>query len=423
MILSGEGSENSVLGSEDLKRSLYRALDKLGKKRNVMAIPPDITRLHSRAGELTVMIRDYYKDNLKDILPALGTHSPMTVDETALMFPGIPPSLFRAHNFRKDVVTLGSIPPSHVSEITSGAVAMPLPVQVNRLVAEGGHDLVISLGQVVPHEVAGMAGYNKNILVGTGGQETINLSHYTGAVCGMEKIMGKPHNPVRRLLNDAAAMYLSEIPLLYVQTVIGRDISGKLVTRGLFIGDDEDVFRLAAELSARVNITILDKPLKKAVVWLDPSEYRSTWLGNKSIYRTRMAMEDGAGLIVLAPGIKTFGEDGEIDRMIRKFGYKGTDAVLKFVDEDMELRSSLATAAHLIHGSTGGRFSVTYCPGKLTKNEVEAAGFGFGNLAAMMKKYDPAKLSEGFNMLPDGEEIYFISNPATGLWSTVNKLK
>ena len=54
---------------------------------------------------------------------------------------------------------------------------------------------------------------------------------------------------------------------------------------------------------------MLDQPLRKAVVYLDPHEFRSTWLGSKAIYRTRMALADGAELIILAPAVKEFGED------------------------------------------------------------------------------------------------------------------
>ena len=297
-------------------------------------MPPDCTRFHSRAGEITSYIYKYYKDSLKDILPALGTHNPMTEAQINEMFRDVPKSLFRIHDWRNDVVTVGTVPGEFISEITEGALDYSWPAQLNRLVFNGGHDLILSVGQVVPHEVIGMANYNKNLLIGTGGQEGINKSHFIGAVYGMERIMGKANNPVRSLLNYASANFINHLPIVYVLTVIGRDDKGKLVIRGLFIGDDEEVFRLAADLSLKVNFNILEKPLKKVVVYLDPSEFKSTWLGNKSIYRTRMAMADNGELIVLAPGIKEFGEDKEIDRLIRKYGYRGTSATLKSLHEN-----------------------------------------------------------------------------------------
>jgi hypothetical protein len=234
--------------------------------------------------------------------------------------------------------------------------------------------------------------------------------------------MGKYNNPVRNLLNHAASAFMGQLPVVYVHTVIGRDDEGNIVIRGLFIGDDEEVFRLAAELSLKINFCVVGKPLKKVVVFLDPSEFKSTWLGNKSIYRTRMAMADKGELIVLAPGLKEFGEDREIDRLIRKYGYRGTPATLQSLKENEELRNNLSAAAHLIHGSSEGRFSITYCPGNLSRHEIESVNFGYHDLRIMMKKYDPQKLKEGRNIMSDGEDIFYISNPALGLWTSKDRL-
>ena len=418
MMYYKSGSENTVLDSKDLESGIISALKKLGVRKKVLVVPPDCTRFHSRAGELTKYVYRYYKDSLKDILPALGTHSPMTDSQIGEMFKGVPKSLFRVHDWRKDVVTAGTVPGEFVSEITDGALNYSWPAQLNRLVFEGGHDLILSVGQVVPHEVAGMANYNKNIFVGTGGPEGINKSHFIGAVYGMERIMGKANNPVRSLLNYASANFTRHLPVVYIHTVIGRDESGELVVRGLYIGDDEEVFRLAADLSLKVNFIVLEKPLKKVVVSLHTAEFKSTWLGNKSIYRTRMAMADNGELIILAPGLKKFGEDTEIDRLIRKYGYRGTPSTLKSLKENKELNNNLSAAAHLIHGSSEGRFSITYCPGSLTREEIESVNFSYCDLNEMLKKYNPKKMKDGFNIMDDGEEIFYISNPGLGLWTS-----
>jgi nickel-dependent lactate racemase len=422
MIYYQSGSENTIIGRNDLEYGLYSALVKLGKREKVLVVPPDFTRFHSRAGDVTTLIYNYYKDNLKDILPALGTHAPMSEEQIDEMFKGVPKNLFRTHDFRKDVVTIGTIPGEYVSKITNGALDYPWPAQLNKLVFEGRHDLILSVGQVVPHEVMGMANYNKNLLIGTGGPEGINKSHFIGAVYGIERIMGKYSNPVRNLLNHAADEFMRHLPIVYIHTVIGRDDAGKVVIRGLFVGDDEEVFRLAAELSLKINFCRLEKPLKKVVVFLDPSEFKSTWLGNKSVYRTRMAMADAGELIVLAPGLKEFGEDKEIDRLIRKYRYRVRPATLKSLNENAELRNNLSAAAHLIHGSSEGRFSITYCPGHLTREEIESVNFKYYDLNGMLKKYNPEILKEGFNRMSDGEEIFFISNPALGLWASRERL-
>jgi nickel-dependent lactate racemase len=415
MLYYGRGSENDELNVEDLREGLYAALDKIGAKKKVLAVPPDITRFHSQAGILTRFAWQYYNEQLTDILPALGTHFAMTSEETSRMFGDVPQDLFRVHNWRRDVITLGEVPAEFVKKASEGTVDFSWPVQVNRLLVEGGFDLILSIGQVVPHEVIGMAGYNKNIFIGTGGAESINKSHFLGAAYGIERIMGRIDSPVRRLLNYAAKRYAENLPVVYVLTVVAAADKGCL-TRGLFIGDDTECFERAAELSQKVNVQLLDKPLNKVVVYLAPEEFKSTWLGNKSIYRTRMAMADNGELIVLAPGLKEFGEDTEIDRLIRKYGYVGTEKVFGLVEKHQELRNNLSAAAHLIHGSSEGRFKITYCPGHLTKEEIESVNFEYADLKEMTNRYNLRKLKDGFNVV-NGEEIFFISNPGLGLWS------
>lgn len=415
MLFYARGSETENLTTEDLKAGLYAALDKLGKRQKVLAIPPDITRFYSRAGILTQFAWQYYGEQLTDILPALGTHFAMSGEEIKRMFSDVPVSLFRVHDWRNDLSTLGRVPADYVRQVSGGKVDFDWPAQVNRLLVEGGFDLILSIGQVVPHEVIGMANYNKNIFVGTGGVEGINKSHFLGAAYGMENIMGRADNPVRRVLNYASDNFAKNLPILYIQTVVAATEKGQAV-RGLFIGDDVECFQRAAELSLKVNFQMLDKPLSKTVVYLEPEEFKSTWLGNKSIYRTRMAMADSGELIVLAPGLREFGEDKEIDRLIRKYGYVGTEKVLALVAEYEELRNNLSAAAHLIHGSSEGRFKITYCPGHITKDEIESVNFAYADLSKMMKRYDPKKLKDGYNTI-DGEEIFYISNPGLGLWS------
>ena len=428
MIYFQTGSPTASLSHDDLKEGLFTALTLLGKKKKILAIPPDFTRMASRAGELTRYVFDYYGDKLTDILPALGTHTPMTEHQIEEMFGDVPQSLFRNHDWRNDVVTLGEVPAEYVREVSGDAVDFAWPAQVNKLLVEGAFDLILSIGQVVPHEVVGMANHNKNIFVGTGGLEGINKSHFIGAAFGMEKMMGRTQTPVRRIFNYASHHFAKHLPILYILTVVGLDKEdGLLKVRGLYIGDDKEVFKAASALSLQVNFNMLDRPMKKVVVYLDPAEFKSTWLGNKSVYRTRMAIADGGELIVLAPALKEFGEDSEIDRMIRKYGYFGTPQTLKAVRENEDLKNNLSAAAHLIHGSSEGRFTVTYCPGNnkenLTRQEIESVGFKYANLDKMTKLYDPTQLKDGWNKTVDGEEIYYISNPAIGLWAVRERFK
>lgn len=407
----------------EVKAGLFSALDKLGARKKVLAVPPDFTRMHSQSGVLTEMAWQYYGERLADVLPALGTHKPMTDTEIATMFGATPRGLFRVHDWRNDVVTLGEVPGSFLYDVSEGKVDYTWPAQVNKLLRDGGHDLILSIGQVVPHEVIGMANYNKNIFVGTGGSIGIHRSHFLGAVYGMERMMGRADTPVRRVLNYASEHFAKYMPpIVYVQTVVGKNAVGDLVIRGLYIGDDAECFDLAASLSLKVNFQMMDREIKKAVVFLDPHEFKSTWLGNKSVYRTRMALADNAELIVLAPGVHEFGEDAAIDKLIRKYGYCGTPRTLELVKEDAALAGNLSAAAHLIHGSSEGRFTIRYCPGHLTREEIESVHFAYGDLKEYSAKYDPAKLKDGWNVV-DGEEIFYISNPGLGLWAYEGRFK
>lgn len=416
-VLFANGSPETELSPAEYRAGLFEALTKLGERKKVVAVPPDFTRFHSKAGELTEMAWEFYGERLADVLPALGTHTAMPDAQIATMFGKTPRALFRVHNWRDDIVTLGEVPGEVMLEVSEGKLDYPWPAQVNKLLREGGHDLILSLGQVVPHEVVGMANGSKNIFVGTGGVMGIHRSHFLGAVYGMERMMGRADTPVRRVLDYASEHFGAQLPpIVYVQTVVNKNAQGELVMRGLFIGEGVEPFERAAALSLRCNFQMLDREIHKAVVFLDPHEFHSTWLGNKSVYRTRLALADDAELIVLAPGVREFGEDKKIDELIRRYGYCGTPATLQAVNDDPELASNLSAAAHLIHGSSEGRFRIRYCPGHLTREEIENVHYEYGDLDEYSARYNADALIDGWNTV-DGEELFYVSNPGLGLWA------
>ena len=421
------GSPTTVISDDELRTALIGVYAKLGPKKKVLAVPPDFTRFNSRAGIITQYTHQHYREALVDVLPALGTHVPMPDWQIEKMYTGVPRTLFRDHDWRNEVITVGTLPSAFVKDATQGIYDKPWPAQLNKLIWEGGHDLILSIGQVVPHEVVGMANHTKNLFVGCGGKAGIDESHFIGACYGMEKMMGRADTPVRRLLNEALTRFCGHLPIVFVLTVVGPAKPGEvadkhgLVTRGLYIGSGNECFELAAKLSVAVNFKLLDEQMDKVVVYLDPEEFHTTWLGNKSVYRTRMAIADRGELVVLAPGLKGFGEDPGIDQLIRKYGYRTTPEIMAAVRDNPDLAGNLSAAAHLVHGSSEGRFTVTYCPGHLTRQEIEGVGYRYADLATMTRRYDPAKLKDGWNDLvhADGsrERIFYISNPALGLWA------
>ena len=411
------------LSVDEIRGALLASLQ--GRVLNhVLIIPPDFTRFHSNAGLITNIYYHALRENgcKVDILPALGTHVPVTEEEAKIMFGDIPYECFIPHNWRSDVVRLGEVPAEYLEEITEGLWHDPVSVEINRRVMDEKYDLILSVGQVVPHEVIGMANHSKNLFVGVGGSDMINKSHMVGAVYGMERMMGKDHTPVRRILDYGLTHYLNERPILFVLTVTTAP-GGNIRTHGLFIGDTRKALEAAIELAQEKNIDFVETGIRKCVVYLTPDEFKSTWLGNKSVYRTRMAIADGGELLVLAPGIERFGEDPIVDGLIRKYGYKGRIHTLEQFEkpENQDLRDNMGAAAHLIHGSSDGRFTITYAVKNISEEEIESVGFCAASYDEMAERYDPNKLVYGYNTLPDGEEIYFIPNPALGLW--INKEK
>lgn len=407
------------LTREELRKGLIRSLEGRTLKK-VLLIPPDFTRLHSNAG----LITNIYYHTLRergcevDILPALGTHLPVTQEEAAVMFGDIPYEKFLVHNWRTDVTQLGQIPSEFLQAATEGIWNEPISVEVNRKVMDPSYDLIISIGQVVPHEVVGMANHSKNLLVGVGGSELINKSHLIGAVYGLERMMGKDHTPVRKLFDYAMERFLAERPILFVLTVCTAP-QGIIRTHGLFIGEGREPLEAAIELSQKKNIIFLPHGIRKCVVYLDPREFKSTWLGNKAVYRTRMAIADGGELIILAPGVRQFGEDKKVDSLIRKYGYRGRIEILEALRRNKDLQENMGAAAHLIHGSSDGRFQITYAVREISQEEICEVGYQSANYDLMARRYPPEKLQPGFQITPEGDEIFYVPNPALGLW--INK--
>ncbi len=416
-----EEKNKDGLSFEEIKDAVINSID-VEKLKKVLIVPPDITRFYSNAGLITNIYYHYLtKHNIEvDILPALGTHDVMTETEVLEMFGDIPYNKFIPHNFRKDVVNIGEVPKDFLLEISEGIWDIPVEVEVNKLIMDESYDLILSIGQIVPHEVVGIANHSKNLLVGCGGKNIIDKSHMLGAVYGMEKMMGKDHTPVRKMFDYAFNKFLGHLPVLFVLTVTTAP-KGETITHGLYIGNLRKGFELGIEKVEQKNLDFVEKPIKKCVVYLEPKEFKTTWLGNKAVYRTRMAIADEGELIILAPGVTRFGEDLEIDKLIREFGYQGRIKILELFKENEVLKENMSVAAHLIHGSSDDRFKITYAVKNISKEEIESVNFNYASYDEMIKKYNPKTLKTGWNTLPNGEEIYYIPNPALGLWVDKNK--
>jgi nickel-dependent lactate racemase len=392
--------------------------------KRVLLLPPDLTRAHSGAGKVTELL---YREldaagAFVEVIPTLGQHVPHTPEENKWMFGSIPEERIFAHDWREGCVHVGTVPGSYVAETTGGVADWDIPIDLNTKLMNEQWDLVINIGHVVPHEVLGFANHNKNYFIGVSGKDTICASHIAAAVYGIENNLGCLVTPLRACFNYAEDHFLGHIPDVYLQIVMQRDTENKLVTSGIFVGDDLETYLQAARRSRKQNITIFDKPIKKIVAVMQADEFRSTWVANKAVYRTRMAIADGGELLILASGLERFGEQPEVDALIRKYGYNGTPSTLALYKTEADMQEIPHGVAHLIHGSSEGRFTITYAPGHLSQAEIEQVGYQYADLAEMQKRYNPATMKEGWNTMPDGEEVFYISTPSAGLWATREKI-
>ncbi|MBR2584519.1 MAG: DUF2088 domain-containing protein [Thermoguttaceae bacterium] len=394
------------------------------KPRRVLLLPPDITRAHSGAGWITESLYHFYTDLGAEVhlIPTLGQHVPHTPDQNKWMFGTVPEERIHAHDWRGGARTIGEVPADFVREVSRGKADWAIPVSLNTLLLDGGWDLIANVGHIVPHEVLGFANHNKNYFIGLGGKPMICASHMMAACCGIENNLGNLTTPLRKCYNKAEDDYLGDLPDFYFEVVMAYDQRGNLGHTGVYVGDDVDTYLMAARASRRQNITIVE-PLKKVVAVMQGDEFYSTWVANKAIYRTRMAMADGGELLIIAPGLKRFGEQEDVDALIRRYGYSGTENIMRLWKTEPVLQDLTHGTAHLIHGSSEGRFKITYAPGHLSREEVESVGFRYADLNQTLARYNPAVMKNGFNTMPDGEEVYYISTPSAGLWTTAAKLE
>jgi nickel-dependent lactate racemase len=424
--------EGEALTEEQIRGAVARLLEEARKRikkdlKRVLLLPPDLTRAHSGAGKITEMLYEGLAGCEVAVIPTLGQHRPHTEEENRWMFGSIPQEKIYAHDWREGVTRVGTIPAAMVAETTGGVADWEIPIDLNTKLMTEPWDLVINIGHVVPHEVLGFANHNKNYFIGLGGKRTICAAHIAAAVYGIENNLGCLITPLRACFNWAEEKYLGHLPDVYLQIVMRRTSkqnggNEKLVTSGIYVGDDLETYLAAARASGKQNITTFDKPVRKIVAVMQADEFRSTWVANKAVYRTRMALADGGELLVIAPGLERFGEQPDVDALIRKYGYSGTPRILSLYKTEPELQELAHATAHLIHGSSEGRFTIRYAPGHLSRKEIEGVGYEYADLREVQERYAPGRMAEGWNTMPDGEEVFYISTPSAGLWATKAKL-
>ena len=208
-------SSTKNLSNHDIETAIDKLLQQYNNLRKILIIPPDFTRCFSKAGDITQIIYKKLSTDVKiDIMPALGTHAMINDEERIKMYGDIPKANFLHHKWQSDTIKIGEVPKDFVAKISNNLFNDAIDVEVNKYFWEDDYDLILSIGQVVPHEVVGMANYSKNIFVGIGGRQMINKSHMLGAICGIEKALGNDHAPARQVFDYAQEHYLKNKPLV-----------------------------------------------------------------------------------------------------------------------------------------------------------------------------------------------------------------
>jgi len=420
--------ESESLDRKQVNSLVDRMLDEARSRkkidfRRVLLLPPDLTRMHSGAGWITEAIYNRLPQTCDThVIPTLGQHVPHTPEENRTMFGSIPENRIHAHDYRNGVVPVGTVPAEVMAQKSNGKVKFELPIDLNTMLMREKWDLIINVGHVVPHEVLGFANHNKNYFIGLGGKRSLCASHIAAAYYGIENNLGRYITPLRACFNWAQEKFLGHLPDVFLQIVLARDKANRLVQTGIYVGDDLDTYLNAARASRQQNVTLFDEPIKKVIAVMQADEFRSTWVANKAIYRTRMVMADGGELLIIAPGLERFGEQPEIEAIIKKYGYCGTKKTLELYQTEPDLQDFANGAAHLCNGSSEGRFTIRYAPGKLTRQQIEGVNFQYADLNETLKEYPPDRMKEGWNTMPDGEKVYFISTPSAGLWSTKSRM-
>ncbi len=347
-----------TLTPADLRGAVRHALAGVREGTRVLAVIPDKTR-DDNTDLLFPMISEELAARRAaafDALVAQGTHPPMTdVEKRAKIGAGsaampLLGEVFDHHWDRpSELLTLGTLSRAEISSLTGGLMAEDVPVQLNARLAQGRYDLILVVGAVVPHEVAGFAGGAKYFFPGVAGPELTHLTHWLGALATIERVIGRVETPTRHVIEAAAAKI--ETPVIGFTSVSTRSGAG-LRTHALFTGGLRETVRQAAEVSARLHVRHTGRRFRRVIALLD-EHYDEMWVGGKASYKLGAIVEDGGELVIYAPQLK--GISTTHGRLIEKYGYAPLEQVREMVEGSDELRANLCVAAHLAHVSYAGR--------------------------------------------------------------------
>lgn len=333
MNVIGNGFEDRVMSEDMIVEIVNKALDNKGLDgKRVLVITPD----HTRTAPIPLMFKTLYgvlagRTKKLDFLVALGTHPPMPMDHIYNLF-GIdanehkekyPKSNFFNHHWKdpNSLTKIGTIPEKTIERISDGLFSMPVNLTINKMINEYDHIMIV--GPVFPHEVVGFSGGNKYLFPGIAGQEIIDFFHWLGAIITSPKIIGTKYTPVRKVVDEAAS-YVKAEKSCFAMVVKGNDLAG------MYYGTPEDAWSEAADLSAKLHLTYVDRTYH-TVLSCAPKMYDDVWTGGKCMYKLEPVVADGGKLIIYAPHIDEISYTH--GKILDEIGYHTRDYFVKQWDK------------------------------------------------------------------------------------------
>ena len=400
--------------SEEAIESLLRQSLLRGDFRNqrVLVIIPDATRTAPIPVffRLITKVLDGHASRL-DFIVALGTHPQMS-QLALLRLVGLSKQE-RAEkythiglwNHRWDdpdaLVTLATIDADEMHQLSGGLIRQPLPVTINRKVLD--YDVLLICGPVYPHEVVGFSGGNKYFFPGISGAQIIDITHWVGALLTSYAIIGTFTTPVRAII-DRAAREIPRLKYCAAMVVHQRGLAG------LHMGSPEDAWAKAARQSAKLHITWVDEPFKRALAVI-PNMYDDLWTGAKGMYKLEPVMADGSELILHAPHITELSYVH--GRTLEEIGYHGSEYFRQNWERYRHYPwAVLAHASHVrgastyAHGTETPRIALTLAS-QVSRERCERMGLAWRDPASIDIGRWKDREHEGILFVPKaGEQLF-----------------
>jgi nickel-dependent lactate racemase len=418
MITAQAVSPSGPLPEQTIRETLTTGLSGQYRGAKLLVLVPDETRTFPLPRLFRLLVDTLAEARQLDFMVALGTHPPpdeaalnrlfgITQQERTTTYRHIGISCHAWDN-PAGLASLGVMEKDEIHSLSGEDWHTSLPerveVQLNKAVLE--YDQVIILGPVFPHEIVGMSGGAKYLFPGISGAEMIHATHWLGALRGVMDTIGFKDTPVRRMIAAAAARL--KTPLTLIACVVAAD---DLV--GVFVGDLQEAWDAAAELSIEHNVIWSDQPYPR-VLSCAPAMYGELWTAAKAMYKLEPVVAPGGELILYAPHLDTISQVH--GSTILEIGYH---TLAYFLNDWQRFKDyPLAVLAHSTHlrgtgsvenGVEKARIQVTLAS-KIPAEVCARLNLGYRNPAELNPRDFQHREQDGVLYVPHaGEVLYRLS--------------